>query len=77
MNDSKKWTIDLKKEEEVVFSNPHSPWMIKHQILGAEPPCLPACISHKCPILINLFLAYQENIKNVLSTVKHQTVFLF
>ena len=24
----------------------------------AEHPCLPACISHKCPILINLFLAY-------------------
>lgn len=22
-------------------------------ILGVEPPCLPACISHKCPILIN------------------------
>ena len=27
-------------------------------ILGAELPGLPSCISHKCPILINLFLAY-------------------
>lgn len=31
---------------------------VAHQILGAELPCLPTCISHKCPILINLFLAY-------------------
>lgn len=27
-----------------------------------EPPCLPACTSHKCPILINLLLAYQKKI---------------
>ena len=27
-------------------------------MLRAEPPCLPACISHKRPILINVFLAY-------------------
>ena len=30
---------------------------------GAEPPCLPACISHKHPILINQFLAYQKKKK--------------
>ena len=27
---------------------------------SAKPPCLPACISHKRPISINLFLAYQN-----------------
>ena len=31
---------------------------VAHQILGAELPCLPACTSHKRPILINLFLDY-------------------
>ena len=37
------------RKEEVVFSNPLSPWMIKtvaHHILVAELPCLPACISY-------------------------------
>ena len=29
-----------------------------HLILRVEPPCLPACTSHKHPILINQFLAY-------------------
>ena len=29
----------------------------------AELPCLPACTSHKHPILINLFLAYQKKKK--------------
>ena len=27
---------------------------VTHLILGPEPPCLPACIPHKHPILINL-----------------------
>ena len=31
---------------------------VAHLILRAEPPHLPTCIPHKCPILINLFLAY-------------------
>ena len=31
---------------------------VAHWILGPEPPCLPACISHKHPILISLFLAH-------------------
>ena len=31
--------------------------------LWAAPPCLPACISHKCPILINLLLTYQKKKK--------------
>ena len=26
--------------------------------MQAESPCLPACISHKCPILVSLRLAY-------------------
>ena len=34
---------------------------VAYLILGAEPPCLPACIPHKCPILINLFLDYQTS----------------
>ena len=25
-----------------------------------KPPCLPACISHNRPILINLFFGYQK-----------------
>ena len=32
--------------------------IVAHLILEAEPPSLPVCISHKHPILINLFLAY-------------------
>ena len=32
----------------------------KEEPLCAEPPLLPACISHKHTILINLFLAYQK-----------------
>ena len=31
---------------------------VAHQILGADPPCLPSCICHKHPIIISLFLAY-------------------
>ena len=31
--------------------------------LWAVPPCLPACTLHKCPILINLFLANQKKKK--------------
>jgi len=31
---------------------------VAYLILSTEAPCLPACISYKCPILINLFLAY-------------------
>ena len=30
---------------------------LAHRILRAELPCLPTCVSHKRPILINLFLA--------------------
>ena len=32
-------------------------------IKKADPPCLPACISYKHPISINLFLAYQKKKK--------------
>ena len=31
---------------------------VAHLILGAEPPRLPACLFHKLPMLIDLFLAY-------------------
>ena len=31
---------------------------VAQRILRTEPPCLPTCISHKCPDLIDLFLAY-------------------
>ena len=35
------------------------PQLWQHWILGAELLCLPAFICHKCPILINLFLAHR------------------
>ena len=57
------------RKEEVGFSNPHPPWMIKLEptrIFGAEPPRLPTFISHKSPILINLFLAYTVSLAEVL-----------
>ena len=54
--------IYYKKEEEAVFlpPPPDFPWNKKgaHLILGEQPPCLPAYVSHKHLILINLFLAH-------------------
>ena len=46
---------------------------VAHQVLGAEAPCLPTCFSHKCPILINLFLAYRLSLAEFLlcEGVKH------
>ena len=41
-------------------------------ILGAESPCLPACISHKHPVLINLFLAYHFVSCWILSVLRHK-----
>ena len=53
--------VYLKNEEEGGLSG--SPLSLVtdtvHLIPRAEPPCLPTWIPHKCPILINLFLAYQ------------------
>ena len=37
--------------------------MIQKCSKSAKPPCLPALVSHKGPILINLFLAYQKMLK--------------
>lgn len=47
-----------RKRQSFLTSLPLDYKTVIHLILGAEPPCLPACISHKRPILINLFLAY-------------------
>ena len=43
-----------------------------HLIIEAKPPCLPACISHKCPILINLFLAYHSVSCWISSALRHK-----
>ena len=49
-----------KKEEGGLFSSllPLDYKNVAHLILGSESPCLPACITCKRLILINLFLAY-------------------
>ena len=36
-----------------------------HLIFEAELPCLPTCISHKCPMLVNLLLANFKEIKQI------------
>ena len=39
------------------------PW-VKNQTAVADPPWVPTCISHKRPILINLFLAQKKKNQN-------------
>ena len=41
-------------------------------ILRAEPPCLPACILHKHPILVNLLLAYHFAFCRIPSVLRHK-----
>ena len=41
-------------------------------ILGAEPPCLPACTFHKHLILISLFLAYRFVYCEIPSVLRHK-----
>ena len=38
--------------------NRNRPTDIENQLIVAELPRLPACISYKCPLLKNLLLAY-------------------
>ena len=45
---------------------------VAHLILGTEPPCLLACISHKHPILINLYPAYPFFSCWILSAQRHK-----
>ena len=52
---------------ELWWTTKFSTFLVARWILGAEPPCLFACISHKRPILINLFLAYQKKFFSILS----------
>ena len=58
-------------EEDGLFPSP--PFfhykIVAHSVLGAELLCLPACISYKHPILINLLLAYQKNKNKQKTTV--------
>ncbi len=56
-----------------VFSPPPLDYKnVAHLMLGAEPPCLPTCIPHKGPILINLFLAYHFVSPLIPSVLRHE-----
>ena len=53
--------IYSKMRKKVVFSPPHFCFDYKNEalfVVGATLPCLPACICHKCPRLINSFFVY-------------------
>ena len=64
-------TKELPKNEEEA-PTPLGLYNFAHLILGAEPPRLPACISHKHPVLINLSLAYPFVSRWIPSAQRHK-----
>ena len=69
-------TPSQRKRKKVVFS-PSSFFLFDYKniaclVLRAEPSCLPACILHKHPVLINLLLTYHFASHWIPSVLRHK-----